>query len=61
VALCAQTLERARPELIQITPMRLNVIAHSRHGDDSASQTELAKRLLLQLIAPEVFPSVVLV
>jgi hypothetical protein len=41
--------------------MRFDVIAHGRHGDDSASQAELAQRLLLQLVASKVFPSVVLV
>jgi hypothetical protein len=61
VTLSAQRLKRARPEPFKITPMRLNVVAHTRRCDPPPSQTKLAKRLFLQLLLANRLPSVVLV
>lgn len=62
VALFAKRLKISiSPELLQITSMRLNVIANCCHRKHSTALAEPAKWLSLELFKPQCSPGVILV
>jgi hypothetical protein len=54
----AQAHKRPEPEFINVASMRLDVITDCRRRDDAAIQTELAERLLEQLVLSDAGPAV---
>ena len=57
VTMLAERLERAEPELVDIAPMRLDVITDLRRRDNASLQAILAKRMREQLVPPDPRPA----
>jgi predicted metal-dependent HD superfamily phosphohydrolase len=57
VAVLAQALKRAKPELIDIAVMWLDVIADCRRLDNAALRAILTQRMLEQLVLPDPGPT----
>jgi len=57
MTLLAQALKRAKPEVIDIAVMRLNVIADRRRCDDAALCAILTQRVLEQLVPSDSSPA----
>jgi hypothetical protein len=57
MATLAEAHERAEPESIHITTMRLNMIADCGRLDDAALETELAQWVLEQLVPSDSSPA----
>ena len=57
VAALAETLERTKPESVDVAVMRLDVIADFRRRDDTALQTKRAQRVFVQLVPPDSSPA----
>jgi hypothetical protein len=53
----AERLEWTEPELIDIAPVRLDVVANRRWLDDAALQAILTKRVFEQLVLPDPSPA----
>jgi hypothetical protein len=53
----AERLKRAEPELVDIAPMRLDVITNRRRLDDAALQAILTKWVCEQLVLPNPRPA----
>jgi hypothetical protein len=53
----AERLEWTEPELIDIAPVRLDVVANRRWLDDAALQAKLTKRMFEQLVPPDSRPA----
>jgi len=57
VATFAEAHEGAEPELVDVAPMRLNVIADRRRHEDAALEAKLAKRVSDQLVSSDPSPT----
>ena len=57
VAVLAQALKRAKPKLVNVAVMWLDVIADCRRLDDAALQAILTKRVFKQLVLPDPGPA----
>ena len=53
----AERLERAEPELVDVTVMWLDVVADFRRRDDTALETERTQRLFAQLVSSDSSPA----
>ena len=56
MATLAQTLERTKPEFVDVAVMRLNVIADCCRGDDASLRAILTQRMFAQLVPPDPSP-----
>jgi hypothetical protein len=57
VAVLAQALKRAKPKLVNVAVMWLDVIADCRRLDDAALRAILTKRVFEQLVLPDPGPT----
>jgi hypothetical protein len=57
VAVLAQALKRAKPKLVNVAVMRLDVIADGRWLDDASLGAELAQRMFAQLVLANPHPA----
>jgi hypothetical protein len=57
VAMFAEAHERAEPEFVDVTVMRLNVIADCRRFDDAPLKAERAQRMFKKLVLSNPIPT----
>ncbi len=57
VTVLAQRLQFAKPELVDVAAVRVDVIADRCCRDDAALHAELAQRMLLQLVLTQAVPA----